>query len=101
MATISFPCYSCHQVLKVGGDKAGKKGKCPKCGTLLTIPIASTVQAEAPPAPKPPPAPTPAAYVQPGPVPAGPIHAEPVLDDLPEVPPPRRPRGEEDYYEED
>src|SRR6476660_1681317 len=98
MATISFQCYSCNQVLKVGGEKAGKKGKCPKCGTMLTIPIASTVQAETPPAPKPPPPapkpppmPAPAAYVQPAPAPAGPVYAEPVLDDLPEVPPRRRP----------
>jgi hypothetical protein len=104
MATISFQCYSCHQVLKVGQDKAGKKGKCPKCGTMLTIPIASTVQAEPPPAPKPPPMPKPptmpAVYVPPGAVAAGPVHAEPVDDDY-AAPPRRRRRDEEEYYEED
>jgi hypothetical protein len=72
MSTISFQCYSCGQVLKVGLDKAGKRGKCPKCGTLLTIPISSTV-AEAPPKPAAPaPPPVPAAPAQPSyPPPAG------------------------------
>src|SRR5262249_50508645 len=40
-STITFQCYSCNQVLKVGADKAGKKAKCIKCGTILTIPVAS------------------------------------------------------------
>jgi hypothetical protein len=40
-STITFTCYSCGQVLKVGSDKAGKKAKCIKCGTILTIPVAS------------------------------------------------------------
>jgi hypothetical protein len=38
MSTITFQCYSCRQVLKVGADKAGRKAKCVKCGTVLTIP---------------------------------------------------------------
>jgi hypothetical protein len=43
----------------------------------------------------------PAVYVNPEPVAAAPIHAEPVDDDYPE-PPPRRRRGEEEeYHEED
>src|SRR6185503_14507644 len=41
MSTITFTCYACNQVLKVGGDKAGKKAKCIKCGTILTIPAAT------------------------------------------------------------
>lgn len=41
MSTINFPCYACNQVLKVGADKAGRKAKCIKCGTILTIPMAS------------------------------------------------------------
>jgi hypothetical protein len=114
MATISFQCYSCHQVLKVGGDKAGKRGKCPKCGTMLTIPFASS---EAPPAAAPPPAPQPAPVPQPaypapqpaypvpqpgypapqapyaaGPPPAAPLRAEPVEDE-PFAPPPHRQAG--------
>ncbi len=110
MATISFQCYSCHQVLKVGADKAGKRGKCPKCGTKLTIPVASAAPAPAP--PPPPPAPLPAAdYVQatapvkrkaapPRPAPAEP--AAGAFDELEEVPPPepRRRRDEEESYDE-
>ena len=38
MSTISFQCYSCNQILRVGADKAGKKAKCPHCATSLTIP---------------------------------------------------------------
>jgi hypothetical protein len=40
MTTITFQCYSCNQVLRVGSDKAGRKAKCTKCGTILTIPAA-------------------------------------------------------------
>jgi hypothetical protein len=43
MGYISFQCYSCQQVLKVGDDKAGRKARCFKCGTILTVPVASTV----------------------------------------------------------
>jgi hypothetical protein len=105
MATISFPCYACNQVLKVGADKAGKRGKCPKCGTLLTIPIAS-VEAPPPAAPPrpappraaPPPVPQPAARVKPGAPAPAPLYAEPVDDeDVPE-PPRRRPRDDEEEY---
>jgi len=43
MSFISFQCYACNQMLRVGADKAGRKAKCHKCGTILTIPISSTV----------------------------------------------------------
>src|SRR4029077_3733863 len=46
MELISFRCTSCNQGLKVGADKAGRKIKCTKCGTPLTIP---SPQREAPP----------------------------------------------------
>jgi hypothetical protein len=46
MTTITFQCYACNQVLKVGSDKAGKKAKCIKCGTILTIPVESTEEPE-------------------------------------------------------
>ena len=49
MTTITFQCYSCNQVLKVGADKAGRKAKCIKCGTILTIPVASDEEAATPP----------------------------------------------------
>jgi hypothetical protein len=115
MATISFQCYSCNQVLKVGEDKAGKRGKCPKCGTMLTIPVSSSAEAAPPPAappplpppPPPPPAPLRAEVVEddlpvvqasPVHVAAGPMRAEAVDDDEPfAVPPPRR----RDAYEEE
>jgi phage FluMu protein Com len=45
-STITFQCYSCNQVLKVGSDKAGKKAKCIKCGTILTIPVQSDEEEE-------------------------------------------------------
>jgi hypothetical protein len=41
MGWITFRCSSCKQGLKVGADKAGRKIKCTKCGTPLTIPAAS------------------------------------------------------------
>lgn len=59
--SISFQCYSCQKVLRVGDDKAGKKAKCAQCGTILTIPMAAEeeevvvaeVEAEPEPRPKP------------------------------------------------
>lgn len=38
MAAITFRCSSCQQMLKVSADKAGKKVRCGKCGTILPIP---------------------------------------------------------------
>jgi hypothetical protein len=46
MDFISFRCTSCNQGLKIGADKAGRKIKCTKCGTTLTIPGASPASAE-------------------------------------------------------
>ena len=40
MGLITFRCTSCNVGLKVGADKAGRKIKCSKCGTVLTIPAA-------------------------------------------------------------
>lgn len=58
MSTITFQCYSCQKVLRVGADKAGKKAKCVQCGTILTIPVSSpeeeAIVAELEPAPRPP-----------------------------------------------
>ncbi len=36
---IEFPCTSCGSPLKVPDEFAGKTAKCPKCGSLNTIPI--------------------------------------------------------------
>jgi len=43
---ITFTCYACNQVLKVGEDKAGKKARCVKCGTILTIPAGGGAEEE-------------------------------------------------------
>lgn len=57
---ITFQCYSCQQVLRVSDDKGGRKAKCPKCGTSLTIPVASGSPEAAPrPAPQRPTTPVP------------------------------------------
>ncbi len=58
MAVITFRCSSCNQGLKVGADKAGRKIKCSKCGTTLTIPAATSPPSPAEvAAPEPPPKP--------------------------------------------
>lgn len=38
---IRLKCGSCGAVLRVSDDKAGKKGKCPKCGAVTVVPAAS------------------------------------------------------------
>jgi hypothetical protein len=52
METVSFHCTSCRQLLKIAADKAGRKVKCVKCGTVLTVPVSdrseSTTQAYVP-----------------------------------------------------
>jgi ribosomal protein S27E len=55
MAFISFRCTSCNQGLKIGPDKAGRKIKCSKCGTVLVVPQAGiAAQPAAASAPEPP-----------------------------------------------
>jgi len=41
MSTITFSCHACRKMLRVPGDKAGKKAKCGQCGAVLTVPDAS------------------------------------------------------------
>jgi hypothetical protein len=88
-------CSSCQTTIKVPPEAVGKQGKCPKCGTVLTIPAepppAATVE---PPAPETgyaseiqPPFPSP-----PPPVPKSSRHYD-VVDD---EPPRRRYEDEED-----
>lgn len=38
---IEFRCSSCSRLLRTGDDTAGKKAKCPQCGSILTIPAVS------------------------------------------------------------
>lgn len=40
---IQFVCGSCHKTLRVPAANAGKKGKCPNCGTVMTIPTQAPV----------------------------------------------------------
>jgi ribosomal protein S27E len=46
MDFISFRCTSCNQGLKIGADKAGRRIKCTKCGTILTIPSSGLEEAK-------------------------------------------------------
>src|SRR6266513_1881480 len=94
MTTITFQCYACNQVLKVAADKAGKKAKCVKCGTILTIPVSAGEAEVATPA-APPPAPPPAPRAAPPPAPARRSDFE--FEEP--APPSRRPRRDEDYEE--
>jgi hypothetical protein len=114
MSFITFQCYACNQMLKVGADKAGRKAKCNKCGTALTIPVASTVQepAAAPPPPAAAPPPLPPTPARPTPVPAqvAPTPVAPAEECLRRLPPEdfddeprrrRRPREDEVFDDEE
>jgi phage FluMu protein Com len=46
MASITFRCSSCEQMLRAGAEKAGKKVKCGKCGTIMTVPSDEVESAE-------------------------------------------------------
>jgi len=88
--SITFQCYSCQKVLRVGEDKAGKKAKCAQCGTILTIPMASAeeevvgAEVEAEPEPRPRPRPS---------------RDDDDLDD--DVPPRPRRKRDDDYDDRD
>jgi serine/threonine protein kinase len=45
---ISFACTHCGHQLQLRDDFAGKRGKCPQCKQLLTVPLACGTPAEAP-----------------------------------------------------
>lgn len=45
---IELTCTGCAQTLRVGDDHAGKKARCPKCGTISTVPISGEAPALAP-----------------------------------------------------
>jgi hypothetical protein len=40
---MKFNCPKCGKGIKVSDEKAGKKGKCPGCGEVLTIPTAEEI----------------------------------------------------------
>jgi DNA-directed RNA polymerase subunit RPC12/RpoP len=74
---IEFACSSCQQTVRVADAAAGKKGKCPKCGTILDIPNASPTAPGASAAAAPRPKPAPAAAPKPAPKPAAPAASKP------------------------
>jgi phage FluMu protein Com len=39
---IEFHCSECGKMLRTPDNSAGKKGRCPDCGTIMTIPVQST-----------------------------------------------------------
>jgi hypothetical protein len=41
MQVITVSCAGCGHPMKFAADKAGRKAKCPKCATLLTVPAAN------------------------------------------------------------
>jgi hypothetical protein len=51
--TIAFQCPGCGVTLKVPDTMAGRRGKCPKCGTVNQLPAAGGQLQTAPAAPKP------------------------------------------------
>ena len=40
---IKFQCSQCGQTVRVADEHAGRKGKCPHCQALLTIPAAGAL----------------------------------------------------------
>jgi hypothetical protein len=48
--TIAFKCPGCPTTLKVPDELAGRKGKCPKCGTGFLVPGGAAAPAPPPPA---------------------------------------------------
>src|SRR5438552_811140 len=43
--TIAFACPQCAKTLRVNSELVGKRGKCPHCQTVLTIPNGSPAAA--------------------------------------------------------
>ncbi len=43
---IDVTCEGCGKTLSVDDSMAGKRGKCPKCGTVLVVPDDGPVRAE-------------------------------------------------------
>jgi len=94
MAFVTFSCASCKQMLKAGADKAGKRVKCGKCGAIMTVPSEEGAGQIKPPPPVVTPAPPPPRRPEPPPV----VEADVDFEAGP--PARRRPRADEDDYDE-
>jgi len=44
--TIRYKCIGCESVLKIKDEKAGGKGKCPKCKLEFVVPFPEDVEEE-------------------------------------------------------
>lgn len=75
---IKVQCTSCSKVLTVRDELAGKKGKCPGCGTVFTL-VSVDVRGDQPPAPK---GPAPKAPPPKAPPPKTPVDDLPVAQEL-------------------
>jgi len=64
---IEFRCPSCDKLLRTPDQSAGKKAKCPQCGTITNVPVASTA--------------------------SGPVGSTGITEDLPQFSPPPAPSG--------
>src|SRR5436309_15287527 len=71
---INFNCPNCHKPLRVKDELAGKKGPCPHCKKLVTVP--KPAAAPSTPLPKPAAGPQAAAPDGPAPAPAPPADVE-------------------------
>ena len=60
---IKFDCVDCHKKLSVADEIAGKRVKCPACGTVQSVAVAAAVRSQT--------APEAASAVPPAPVPGG------------------------------
>jgi hypothetical protein len=87
---ITFTCPSCAKTLRVSETTAGRKGRCPNCADIFTIPHASTV-AEEPPARERPERMPAAARRTPAP---------PARDEEDDLPPEHELREDEDDFED-
>ncbi|MDP6061144.1 MAG: hypothetical protein QGH33_19715 [Pirellulaceae bacterium] len=43
---IEFRCESCSKLLRTPDESAGKKAKCPQCGTIVDVPVGGSDQAD-------------------------------------------------------
>ncbi len=47
---ISIECLSCNATFRVGDEAAGRRGKCPRCGAAIEVPVLATAGAAGTPA---------------------------------------------------